>query len=368
LKEHPEVDTDSLKKDMLRNLFDLNPKPEGAAHVQTMKDWLSPLFAALPQTPSGGLSHTEVRYVLHRIFMQRYTWFFRGLEPGAGAPDAAAAPLRTNFTLGTAPVWPSMLQGFMEQLQGNRGLKLDDVARLAAALEDVVHHETLNRLSMAYDGAGFSADTALNPLQLSHVLNEYMLLYNSGWNMTDMTHEELRREEGKHLHTGRWQSKLIPWLHQVQKDTIQTQKLPQTGLAFEDVAKIAGEVGKQFWVQNNEDCDALKKELMTMEDRKLGRVRLSDFYNKSRHSRWAFTEKVEYLRTLGALDETNVTNPLVITTNYITAMPQCLKASSLYVVCCPNECETLTGNLERAIAAPHASMDRVLTIAKGLTS
>jgi diadenosine tetraphosphatase ApaH/serine/threonine PP2A family protein phosphatase len=112
----------------------------------------------------------------------------------------------------------------------------------------------------------------------------------------------------------------------------------------------------------------MKHMLLKREDRKPGRIRLSDFYNISRVSNWAFNEKIEYLRTLGALDESNSSNPLVVVSNYITSMPQCMRSSSLYFVCCPNECEGLMGHLEREIAAHEAEPERILDVVARLPS
>ena len=40
---------------------------------------------------------------------------------------------------------------------------------------------------------------------------------------------------------------------------------------------------------------------------------------------------------IGAIDETNLSNPHVFITDYIYAMPQCLEASKMYPLQCPGE-------------------------------
>lgn len=108
--------------------------------------------------------------------------------------------------------------------------------------------------------------------------------------------------------------------------------------------------------------------LMGMEGRKAARIRLADFYNQSLYSHWKFTEKAEYLRDLGALDESDPKRPMVIIPNYLSAPPNCLRATSLYAVCCPNECEDLMSHLEAKIARPTASVEDIIKLVAALAS
>jgi len=99
-----------------------------------------------------------------------------------------------------------------------------------------------------------------------------------------------------------------------------------------------------------------------------GRVRLSDFYNKSMYSHWELTEKPDYLRALGALDESNPSMPLVIIPNYVGARQNCLEASNIFAVCCRNECENLMGRLESEIGEPQADPSLIAKIVASMPS
>lgn len=339
------------------------------SRLSSLEEKLRPLFDAMPKVNKDRLDHATVRYVLHRFFMQKHSWFVRGLEPGDDAASALDAVVTSNFTLDSNPVWPSFLQADLERLVGaENGLTLHHVASLAASLEELVWFETVNRLTMAYDGVHMGTETLLDEEGVFKALKEYMLLYTSGWNMTEMSHEELEMEERKHYGSNRWRNSFVPWLQQLQEQVSVEEGLPTASVDFAAVTKIAEEVGRNFYELNNLDCQSMKSALMEMEDRKPGRVRLSDFYNKSRVTKWAFTEKVDYLRTLGALDETNASNPLVIYSNYIMSMPQCLKSSSLYTVCCPNECEPILSSLEREVGALQADPDVIAEIVRGMST
>eukprot|EP00929_Paragymnodinium_shiwhaense_P032913 TRINITY_DN18181_c0_g1_i1.p1 TRINITY_DN18181_c0_g1~~TRINITY_DN18181_c0_g1_i1.p1 ORF type:complete len:590 (+),score=145.18 TRINITY_DN18181_c0_g1_i1:88-1857(+) len=362
------VDSRVIENAMLKAFYNDDPSSPESAYLAELERQLKPTFEALPKNEDGNLGHAAVRYLLHRFFMQKYSWFVRGLEPGDDAAKASVS--KADFSLASAPVWPSFLQGDLEsmvEVHGLKGLNLRGVASLVRALEELVHQETINRLTMAYDGSSLTPEATVSSSDTWNVLREYMLLYTSGWNMTGMTHEQLQMEERKHWHTRRWTTRYMPFLERLQEE-LEGEEWETENAKFDDVVRIAQEVDRRFQTLNNQDCKQLKTTLLRMETRKPGRVRLSDFYNKSRESKWAFTEKIEYLRTLGALDETNASNPLVIVPNYITSMPQCLKASSLYTVCCPNECENIMSLVEGEIGAPEADPEKIAELVKEITT
>merc|ERR1719237_375644 len=94
---------------------------------------------------------------------------------------------------------------------------------------------------------------------------------------------------------------------------------------------------------------------MKMEEAGSGRVRLNAFYTSALEGSWQFSEHIDYLRQLGALDESDPQRPSVIIPNYINSPSNCVASSKFYSVCCIDECEALLGHLETHIAAPEAS-------------
>merc|ERR1719515_456185 len=92
---------------------------------------------------------------------------------------------------------------------------------------------------------------------------------------------------------------------------------------------------------------------------KPGMLRLSDFYRMGMNQTyWNFNEKADYLRVLGALDESG-TEPHVIIPNYISSEANCEPTSNFYTVCCRSECEALMGNLEQELKSPSAKPDSI---------
>merc|ERR1719203_1314050 len=123
---------------------------------------------------------------------------------------------------------------------------------------------------------------------------------------------------------------------------------------FNSVVDIFERFGESYGKFQNLECHDMKNTLLELSDGS-GRVRLSKFYeaafeNRSSH----FSESPEYLRHQGVLDETDPKRPSVILTNYVYGRGNCLACSSLYSICCINECEALMAKLEKNIANPLA--------------
>merc|ERR1719456_1985296 len=93
-----------------------------------------------------------------------------------------------------------------------------------------------------------------------------------------------------------------------------------------------------------------------------GRVALGSFYHAADlDDKWGFRETPEYLRDLGALDESSkALGPQVIISNYAYGMSNCLSSTPYYSVCCLNECEGLLQQIETEVAKPSATPEEIL--------
>merc|ERR1712118_522608 len=100
-----------------------------------------------------------------------------------------------------------------------------------------------------------------------------------------------------------------------------------------------------------------------------GRVPLQKFYSANLHDGVGqFSESVEYLRQIGALDESDPKHVSVIVANYVAGPANCMESSNFYSICCLDECEGLMGHIEKQVAAPHASPEQILQLVAGLPS
>jgi hypothetical protein len=131
---------------------------------------------------------------------------------------------------------------------------------------------------------------------------------------------------------------------------------------------VVKEIGHRFGSFQDQECRSLKEILVDMEHRGTGRVQLSDFYKGGLGSDWQFSESVDYLRSLGALDESDGQRPSVVIPNYLSSQSNCLASSTFYSVCCLDECEGLLGHVERVVAAPSAEPRQIAEILSQLPS
>merc|ERR1719440_157818 len=127
---------------------------------------------------------------------------------------------------------------------------------------------------------------------------------------------------------------------------------------FNEIENVIAEIGERYGRFQDIECRQYKDWLVAIEDTSVGgagRVRLSDFYGAALNdNKWQFSESLDYLRQLGALDESDVSNPRVIIPNYISGPSNCVASSAYYSVCCFDECESLLGQIEQSLAAPEA--------------
>jgi len=125
--------------------------------------------------------------------------------------------------------------------------------------------------------------------------------------------------------------------------------------------------GKQLGNFEDRECQVMKQKLIGREERSgNGRVRLGDFY--SGDDNFHFTESVDYLRTIGALDESYKDDPKVIIPNYLHGPSNCVTPSGYYEICCFDECEHLMDQIESHLEAPVASPSAIASFVSSLPS
>merc|ERR550537_1136317 len=131
--------------------------------------------------------------------------------------------------------------------------------------------------------------------------------------------------------------------------------------SFEDATRIAQRLTEDFGPASNHECSMIKDKLAEMDVHATGRVKLSDFYGKGKGDDWQFLESVDYLRTLGALDESStLQGPQVIIPNYVSGLSNCITSAAYYSVCCINDCDKVYQHLEQDLTSPYATASEIL--------
>jgi len=135
------------------------------------------------------------------------------------------------------------------------------------------------------------------------------------------------------------------------------------------MVKVLEEVGMRYGPWQNQECQALKHTLMSLEKAGTGRVPLAKFYGSALNDgNWQFMESVPYLRQLGALDDTDPARMSVIVPNYINSPSNCVASSKFYKVCCIDECDSLLAHLETQIGSPYTQANKIATLISALPS
>merc|ERR550525_1291436 len=158
------------------------------------------------------------------------------------------------------------------------------------------------------------------------------------------------------------------FVREVRREVLDRSDANPHGLTINDTMKVVEEIGERYGRWQDRECHELKHDLLKLENQGTGRVLLKDFYGAAAEGAWQFSESVKYLRELGALDESDPARLKVIIANYINAPTNCVASSSFYSVCCIDECEALHGQLERTLAAPVATPERIAKIISTLPS
>jgi len=139
--------------------------------------------------------------------------------------------------------------------------------------------------------------------------------------------------------------------------------------SFDDAHEAVGKITKSFASFWETECQTIKASLLAFDKSGTGRVRLSDFYGANSDGEWRFGESEEYLRELGALDESSPwLGKQVIVPNYIQGASNCIVSTPYYFVCCVNECESVLNEIEETTGAPIGEPDEILRVLATLTN
>jgi len=327
--------------------------------VREYEEAMSLTFTALPKNNDGNLDHQTVRYFLHRFFSQRHGWFIRGLEPENAT---WSPPPNAQHGLLWVGEWvPTFLQEVLDNRTQGRGAALHDVAAMAAALEDLIRNEAKTRIELAYEIEGLNVNDSITRSDAKKVLDTFFLSFLLANNLTAPDVRVLNKRKVIFSQKYANYSDVYKFY-----EGILHRGISKKNQSFDAVSKTAFLFGEEYHQFNENECTSLRDTLQGLESRRPGRVRLSTFYNMSRFTHWRFTEKVDYLRTLGAIDDSDPNMPSVIIPNYIMARPNCLDVSNLYAVCCRNACEDLMIQLEKEFTAHTATPALIAEVVSGM--
>jgi len=336
-----------------------------AAQLAHIDDELRPMYDALPKNQHGRLDSVSVRYALHRYFMQKHGWYVNGLGAANNTEEQAATIMKDRA--------PAFIQSLFEQRLEGQGLSRHDLAVFAATLTDLIHNEVGGDMERVYAALELPTAGPVTEREFEVAAKAYLLTYLSGGRAVVSKMEEVSTVER------RWDNDYPAWQDTWEwaldlKGTVDLQEewrrnpFVERKRTFEEQVSFLQEFGHRLGTFQNLECHKLKDQLVELEDVGTGRVPLSRFYRGGVDGEWQFTESVDYLRHIGALDESNPKRMSVVIPNYIQSESNCLAGSSFYSVCCFNECEGLLGHVEQAVGAPSSRPSELAAIVSNLQS
>jgi len=342
--------------------------------VRSFEEELRPMVTALPKNPRGALEPSVVRYALHRYFLHKHGWYVKGMQqPARNSSDASssAGVLKDHV--------PEYVQGLMQERMKSEDWRLHELALCAAAISQLIQEEVMADLRFVYSTVlHFSTTSDLSEGEYGRVVEMYLAQYILDENWDDWQYPSIMKGvrafyQRHHQAVSVGWGDLQMWAADVRRsmdyaESDRRNPFARGKVPFARVAAVVQEIMHRYSSFQSVECDALTNTLAEMAWKGSGRVPLSTFYTAGQHSRWNFRQPVEYLRHIGALDESNPRRPSVVIPNYVYSSNNCLASSSFFSVCCTNKCERLMSHVEREIGAPIASPQRLAEVVAALSS
>jgi len=355
----------TMSSDSVQQAFDSVLVMDDSA-LRRFEDELRPMHVVLPKNQRGALEPSVVRYALHRYFLHKHGWYMKGMQQPASNSSESSSPgdiLKDHV--------PEYLQGLLQERMESQDWGLHELALCAAAISQLIQEEVMADLRFVYSTVlQLSTTSDLDMHQYGSVVDLYLAQYIldekwDDWRSASMM-TEIRESYDGWPNLQMWAADLRRSMDYVESD--RRNPFAKQTVPFARVAEVVQEIMHRYASFQSVECDAMTKFLVTLEFKDTGRVPLSSFYSAGQGDEWVFTEHKEYLHHVGALDDSDPRRPSVVIPNYVYGMSNCVASSSFFSVCCTNKCERLMSHVEREIAAPSASPQRLVEVVSALPS
>lgn len=332
-----------------------------AAHIEA-RVWQT--FQALPKNELGRLNPRAVRYLVHNYFMKEHGWLIQGLDPH-GNQESVSEIHEVNILQDKAP---ALVESLLEARRSNHGLSLNDVVTMITALERLIFDESLSLLRASYIFNDQSMLGTVGQSDVQEILTSYLLLFQLGskGNLSDVRlHNSLKSRLSVR---DDW-----PVLVDFQRDAVlnfnfakqhSSNPFQEPQYTFQDTLGIVEELAHSYGQWQNMECRQMKADLMDLDADGDGRIPLGKFYGRVDNTKYQFTESMQYLEEVGALDE----EKKVRIANYLQGPSNCIATTTYYSVCCLSECEGVLNDLEAKVQGPSAEAAHLLRLVGNVSS
>lgn len=321
-------------------------------------------FQALPKNSMGRLTPQAVRHIVHSYFARAHGWQLKGLEP-VGMHLNGNKVHEVDILQDKAPL---LVEGLLAARHQDNGLDLTDVTAMVAVLEQLVFDESVTLLESAYNLNAESLTSHIDEAALHKVLQSYLVLFGQGAkaDLFDVArHLAIRERRLRNGDIEDFERNAIFNFDYARRH--RTNPFLPRHYSFEVAAEIVTDLAQRYGQWQNKECHDMKAHLVELDEQRSGRVSLGLLYAQPHSASYHFSESADYLRKIGALDETG-SAPKVLITNYITGPSNCIAASSYYSVCCLSSCDSIMAEIEHGVLAPKASIEQLLNIVRNISN
>lgn len=358
------LDMREVEVDLQTSLSELlsSASPRASQRLAAIEKSIWQTFQALPKNSAGRLAPAAVRYIVHGYFAKEHGWLIKGLEPHGHAQTDVAEVHEISILQEKVPL---LVEGLLEARQANRGLALSDVIAMIGALEQLMFDESVTLLEAAYHLNGLAVDEEISQVTLHRVLQSYIVLFDQG-SQANFDDADLHQSmlSGRRAEIDEFEHDIVLNWEYARRGTV-NPFVPRK-YSFQHAIEVMEHVAADYGKWQNDECRGMKSHLSELDAEGNGRVPLGIFYAQPEGA-YQFSESSDYLRQIGALDESSSSKPQVLIANYLAGPSNCIASSSYYSVCCLSECDHIFNEFEHHILAPAASPEKLLGLAQNMS-
>jgi len=360
LGKRPKVHADAIRAEIQGVLGEVLGQGHGISEhrLSHINATLLPIFRALPKNSRGHVSEPLMKYAMRRYFSATHAWILKGFEEQADAVNSS----NTEVDIVQSKV-PSFIRSALEKRFAHQGFTLDDMVSMIAVVEQLAFNEVVRGVESSFYLNSFEAGYVLSGDQLHDILKSYLIAEM----LEGTTDKEQHMTDKSNIHERypNWNNALIFLADISGSDGFgrhsTSNPFTENTFVFEDVVRMSGRISEEFGPWSSYECHDMKDILSERDVLETGRVKLSDFYKATKDGAWQFLEPSEYLRQLGALDESSeYLGPQVIIPNYITGLSNCITSAPHFSICCLNECDQIYEHIEGEIPSPKGTVSQIL--------
>jgi hypothetical protein len=372
----PKSPSKTMASETLRNAFNkaVLASSTGKDNVLATEAAMEATYRALPKNPHGLLSRSAAAYLVQKYTMQMHHFSIKGLVSDPMLAEAKASNV-TRAVLQTSA--PEVLEALLESRQGGRGLTLRDTAALAVMLHQLVTDHDSEVMNSAFENLALlgmlPGDEEVSMATLVKLVWAWQWLHRHDWR-TDWDLFIAHMYEPTHVMDmyGKLALNLARTKFYQERD--HRNPFKPTTLSVADVVQLVQLATERMGEWQDDDCKVMKKQLMGLDPEGDGRVPLAVLYNQPSETDetgeqiFRFAEDQDYLRKIGALDESISKHPQVLISNYLLGPANCYVSTALHTFCCLNECDALLSKIERAVKGSSATPDVLAPLLGNLTT